>query len=226
MRRFAIVLALTCASPIARADLTFPVPAGWIDLSPGAPEENFAALPPSARATLRAQKVHAFFADRADASEGFAPNLNVILVAKKPPRITEEKLDEAVAQLTEAMKQQLPSLRLVEKGIVTLGDVKMLRVVYDADNAGRELRQMTVVVPGTPQSGIVTYSALRTQFDAMRPAFDAHVLSIQGAREPGSLSWFDWGAALRAALVGGAIGALVGFVRKTFRKQPARAPRR
>jgi hypothetical protein len=222
MRRIAIALALVLAPLVARAGFTFPVPAGWLDLSPGAPEANFAQLPPQYRALLRSPSIQSFAADLSHTVDGFTPNVNVVLVEGNA-RITAEKVDEAARGMLEAMQQQVPGVRLVDKGLTTVDGVKALRIVYDAEPGGRALRQMAIVIPGVPKSAVVTYSALRSQFDAMRPAFDAHATSIRGAREASLLERIDGGQVARATLGGAILGAIVGGVVALVRRRRKRA---
>ena len=97
MRVLAVVLALALP-PAARAGFTFPIPAGWMDLSPGAPEENFRKLPPDFQKTLKSGQFKAFAFDIAHTESGFTPNLNA--VAMDPPvRITEESQEEIARAL-------------------------------------------------------------------------------------------------------------------------------
>jgi hypothetical protein len=220
MRRLllAVVVALSAAPHLARAELAFPVPAGWLDLSPGAPEQNFLRIPPAFREMLTQQKVRAFGADLAHTEAGFTPNFNAVLVEGNA-RITEAKVDEAADGMLRGLQRQIPGARLVEKGLVEVGGVKALRIVYDSEPGGRELRQMAVVVPGVPRSAVVTYTALRSQFAALRPAFEAHTATIRGAEEAGFLARLDWSSVLRSSLVGGAIGAVAGVLGLLVRRR-------
>lgn len=222
MTRSAVVLAfaLAFAPAAARAELTFPIPAGWLDVSPGAPEENLRGLPADFATELRSGRFKAFAFDVAHAEDGFTPNLNAVVVEQRL-RVRERDLDQAAAAIIGPIQQRFPGARLVEKGLVEVGGVTALRLVYDNELGGRALRQMAVVVPGNP-SAVVTYSALRSQFDALLPTFDAHAASIRGAEERGALD-IAWGSVLRATLIGGIAGALGGVALKVLGKRKQQA---
>ena len=217
MRRLPVVLALVL--PLAaRAELTFPVPAGWVDLSPGAAEENFRDLPPEFQKTLKSGQFKAFAFDVAHTESGFTPNFNA--VAMDPPiRITAERQEELTRALFGPIERGLPGAALVEKGLVEVDGVKALRIVYDSAQGGTPLRQMAVLVPGVPNSAVVTYTALRGQFAELRPAFEAHLATVRGAQEGRSRGSFDWESVLRATIVGAIGGALGGVGLKLFRKK-------
>jgi hypothetical protein len=201
----AVIGALALAPGTRAAELGFPVPAGWLDVSPTAPDENFARLPAELARTLRGGSFRVFAFDLAHASNGFTPSLNVVAIPRTL-RVTSSNREEAVREVFAGLQQEIPTARLVESGILSVSGVNALRMVYDSDVGGRALRQMALVVPGKPQSAVVTYAALRTQFDALRPAFEAHAASITGAEEDGVLAAAVRGGARSA--VGGAIVAL------------------
>lgn len=212
MRGLTVVLALAAAPAVARADLAFPVPAGWLDLSPAAPEANFQSLPQDFVRTVRGGQFRAFAFDVAHTENGFTPNLNAVAV-DPPIRITERNRDELVRALFGPIEQQVPGAKLVEQDVVPIAGVKALRIVYDSAQGGAPLRQMAVLVPGVPNAAVVTYTALRTQFPALRGAFEAHAASITGAQESrGAIAGVASGGALVGGIVGGIAGAVAGVV--------------
>ncbi len=220
MRRSLVVLAIVAAPLLARAEFRFPVPPGWVDLSPGAPAANFEGLAPDFVKTLRSGQFRAFAFDVAHTERGFTPNFNA--VAMDPPtRVTEANEADLAQALFGPIQKQMAGAALVEKGIVEVGGVKSLRIVYDSEMGGTPLRQMAVLVPGVPNTAVVTYTALRDQFASLRPAFEAHVARIEGAREDGGVSIVGPVArdGLVGALVGAAVGLGAGFV--TWRRKRA-----
>ncbi len=62
-------------------------------------------------------------------------------------RVTEANEGELAQALFGPIQQQMAGAALVEKGIVEVGGVKSLRIVYDSDLGGMPLRQMAVLVP-------------------------------------------------------------------------------
>ena len=223
MRRSLVVLAIVAAPLLARAEFRFPVPPGWVDLSPGAPAANFEGLAPDFVKTLRSGQFRAFAFDVAHTERGFTPNFNA--VAMDPPtRVTEANEADLAQALFGPIQKQMAGAALVEKGIVEVGGVKSLRIVYDSELDGTLLRQMAVLVPGVPNTAVVTYTALRDQFASLRPAFEAHVAGIEGAREAAETS--IGGPVARDGLVGALTGALISLVAGFVawrRKRAARA---
>jgi hypothetical protein len=211
MRGLTVVLALAAAPAAARADLAFPVPAGWLDLSPGAPEGNFQSLPQDFVDMVRSGQFRAFAFDVAHTENGFTPNLNAVAM-DQPVRITERNRDELVRALFGPIEKQVPGAKLVEQDLIPLSGVKALRIVYDSAQGGTPLRQMAVLVPGIPSSAVVTYSALRTQFPELRGTFEAHAASITGAQEPRGPIARATGDALVGGIAGGIVGAIAGVV--------------
>jgi hypothetical protein len=205
MGRLAVALALVALPLAARAGLTFPVPAGWLDLSPGAPEENFRGVPEDFARTLRSGQFKAFAFDVAHTERGFTPNLNAVAI-DPPIRISGENQEEVARALFGPIEKGMPGAVLVEKGLVEVDGVKALRIVYDSSASGAPLRQMAVLVPGVPNSAVVTYSALRDRFEALRPAFDAHLAAIRGAQEPEGARHERLGAVV-GAVAGGLVAA-------------------
>lgn len=217
-RAFAVAVAVCSTLPAgaAAAELSFPVPAGWLDASPAAVRAEPGRFPAELVRQVESGKYLAFAFDVAHASDGFTPNLNVVGVPQAL-RIRPSDVDEAAEAILKSIRAELPGARLVEKELVEISGVNALRLVYDTELGGRELRQMAVVVPGVPRSAIVTYSALRSQFDAVRPSFDAHAASITGAEERGGLPGIlarAGGAGVVGALGGAIVGAVVLIVRR------------
>lgn len=213
--------AVAAFAPVARAgEIVISAPAGWLDVSPGAPEENLRNLPPEVLKPIRSGQLTAMAFDVAHTTAGFTPNYNAVPL-DRPLRIRASSVDEAADGVLASIRERIPGARLVDRGIVEVSGVNALKVVYDSEPNGIALRQMAVVVPGSPRSAVVTYSALRTQFDALRPAFEAHAASISGAEEGGGL-----GAMLaragKAGIVGGLSAAvLAGIARAVMRRKRA-----
>ena len=72
---------------------------------------------------------------------------------------------------------------------------------------------MAILVPGVPNSAVVTYTSLRSQFPALRAGFEAHAASITGGEQGGTpILAAASRAGLIGAIVGGVVGALAGVV--------------
>ena len=88
----AALLSVVLAAP----GLGFKVPAGWVDLSPGAPAANFARVPAEMARQVKAANFIFFAADADSACGAFTTNANALLVGEKARRVTDDVLDEAV----------------------------------------------------------------------------------------------------------------------------------
>lgn len=215
--RLLVLAAALCVPGAARAELVVPAPAGWTEVKAGASEETLRSMPREVVDALRSGQVTAFAFDFGHTEGGFTPNYNVVPV-DRPLRVRPSSVDEGAGAILEVLRKRLPSVRLVDKGILEVSGVNALQVVYDAEHGGLALRQMAVFVPGKPRSAIVTYTALRTQFDGLRKSFEAHAASITGADEQSLASAVLHGGS-RGALVGAIAGALLAAAVVVWRKR-------
>ena len=70
---------------------------------------------------------------------------------------------------------------------------------------------MTWLIPCGKRHAVITWSAEEARFEEYRPSFEKAALATTGARAaPG----FDWSAFALAGLVGGAVAALIAFLRR------------
>lgn len=216
MRTALALLAFACPA-VALADAPafhVDVPPGWVDLSPGAPEANFARLPEELVAQAKSGRFSQIAMDIDHAADGFGENFNVVVTEGRLGRISEGELDEIAAAVAGEMQKEAPgsSYRVVEKSVVVLGGAKSARLVADFDMNGLKMRQMAYLVPGPKSHAAITYTATPETFAAYRPAFEASAASVKGAAEPG----FDWGGALSRAGRSAAVGAVIGLVVALF----------
>jgi hypothetical protein len=226
------VALLLLAGPPAGAQVkappfTFQVPAGWVNLSPGAPEENFRGLPPALLA--QARKVHFMAMDMAGAHDGFAENVNANIVDCMG-RFTPELMEKVAGMAPLEIQRLAPGsrVRIIEKGLVDLQGVKAGRMVFDCTLAGGpSMRQLQYHVPGGRRCAILTFSSTPGEFSRYLPVFEAAARAIGGVAEPPAQAGFlarIGKSALRGALIGGIAGGLavllVGLLRRKKRRSP------
>ena len=202
---------------------TFQVPAGWVNLSPGAPETNFAGLPPAIVAQARQLRFMAM--DLAGAGDGFAENVNLQLVSCTG-RFTPELMDQVASQAPAQIQRMAPGSRfqIIEKGVLSVGGVMAGRMVFDLDLAGGpSMRQLQYQLPAGSQCAILTYSSTPGDFARYLPMFEAAARATTGLSEPPSraLGLFSriGGAGLRGALIGGIAGCVAALVVALMRKK-------
>ena len=226
MKTLALVLALALAPSAARASsFRFKVPAGWVDLSPGAPPENFKPISPEMLAQVKGQHAAFFAADIAH-GEKFLVNVNAIVDHGTSP-VTEELLQQIGGELSEGMRKQGAGFegRMLEHRVIDIHGVICGRYVNELKIGGLPVRQVGYLLPGHDEHAIVTYSASPEQFPQYEKIFDAAAQETAGLAEPESGGSQIFKRAGRGALFGGIAGGvavlLLGLLRR--KKRPPAA---
>src|SRR4051812_47984850 len=102
-----LIFVLLLAPNLGRAaSFKFVVPPGWVDLSPGAPPENFSKLPPAVAKQIRDGGFAFYAADLDHASDGFMENVNASVDPGTEP-ITQKLVDEMAAHLGDEVQKQV-----------------------------------------------------------------------------------------------------------------------
>ncbi len=162
----------------AAAEWHFPIPAGWIDLSPG--KEAPPSVPQGAVAAAHLYQTYAI--DLAGATDGYAANFSV-QVLHRATVADEASMRDFTHAATETTHRDLPQaqLEVVEQGIVDIQGVPSLRVVANLSVPGLKLRLLQYLIPGGDTSAWVTYSATPGAFPRYLPLFEANAHAVQGA---------------------------------------------
>ncbi len=169
-----ILLAGT-AAPASSDDLHFEIPPGWLDLSPGAPEKNFAGIPAEMARLARASRFAAAAFDLAGAQNGYASNFTD-LVTDETTRIGESD----VQKVADALVPETAKGQSSERGRIQIGSVGCLRAVFDSDQQGHPLRHLVYVMPAGSRTAILTFTARREAFDRYLAAFERVAHATQG----------------------------------------------
>jgi hypothetical protein len=222
MRTLALVAlaAVLLGSRAGAASFKFRVPDGWVDLSPGAPEANFAQLPPSLSQQIKSMHLAFYAADVAHGADGFMENVNVQVEPGAAP-ITPSLLAELSSAMDDEIKKQggQVTYRLLESALVKVGGVTSGRYVGELGMGGQIVKQVGYIIPGHEQHAILTYSTTPADFDHYRPIFDAAAQATVGAEEPLDFWQRILRRAGRGALVGGVAGGLGALVWGVRRKR-------
>jgi hypothetical protein len=113
-------------------------------------------------------------------SDGFAPNINVI-VTPGPIVLNEKSEDEIAkgiaAQFT-AIGVKPPEMKT---GHITVDGKSTLTIAYERTEpaSGKQLRQWTIFIPGKKQLYVVTCTSLKTQWSNVFPSLDETVKSMK-----------------------------------------------
>lgn len=214
-------LLLAAGGASAATGFRFHVPDGWVDLSPGAPADNFDQVPGEAARLARSHKFVALAYDMAGRSGRFATNLNVDVQQAVLP-ISERKLAKIQAEYERATATGGYPVHVVDASIRNIQGVPAARLVSDVRMMGSELRQVVYLIPGYKETAAMTFTTERSRFDQYIAIFDATAERTEGVRAPPPmLLGFDLREMLRAGLIGGLIGGCVAFVRGLIRRKAA-----
>lgn len=209
--RFFLFAALL-ASPAQAADVpvTFQIPEGWVDLSPGAPETNFAGFPPPLVKEAKSGKYRAMAFDVARATPEFATNLNA-LVLDGPASLDQDSLASFVKDFTDGSQQKGMKAIVTESALREVGGVTWAVLVRESISGRLKVRQMTWFIPAGDRHAVITYSAADDRFDEYRPVFEKAALATTGSAPAPRMNWSSiaiW------SLVGAVVAALFAIVRR------------
>lgn len=211
----AALLSVVLAAP----GLGFKVPAGWVDLSPGAPAANFARVPAEMARQVKAANF-IFFAADADHAGAFTTNANALLVGEKARRVTDDVLDEAVkGLLDEIAKAPGRSYTPRDKAVLDIGGVSVGRFSGELSlGVGQPVSQVGYVLPAKDGMVVLTFSTTKEQLASYQPVFEAAVRATTGLVQPEAEILPPW---FLGALVSGSVA--VGLaINQTRQKKKSR----
>jgi len=157
--------------------MTFATPDGWLDVSPGAPPENLAAVPEAVRVGATSDLLHAHYA--------VARNLEASMVVVYMPDDESGAIDEAYLDhfvSTRMFEKRMRLARAIsKKEVVSIGELSWGRLEgTTVDN----YRFLAFVVPGHPQNAWIQFTAVPEAYDRLVGTFDATARATRGARAP------------------------------------------
>ena len=206
-----LVIALL-GSPALAADepVTFQIPAGWTDLSPGAPEVNFGGFPAPLVKEARSGKYAAMAFDVDHATPAFSANMNA-LVLDGAASLDQKSLATFLEEFATTSAKQGLHTTPVDAVLRDVNGVTWAVITRRMKSGPLLVIQMTWLIPCGKRHAVITWSAEEARFEEYRPTFEKAALATTGARAaPG----FDWSAFALAGLVGGVVAALIAFLRR------------
>jgi hypothetical protein len=204
---------------------TFTPPAGWIDISRGAPEAQRAKAPPALRAQADNPTMAFMAMDAADWDDGFIENMNaVVQTGKRALPSTPEVLAEVVKGIEQEAGKGGFTYHATKMEIVKVGGVPAGRLVGDLKGPGVVAKLVQYSIPGDKAQAMLTYTTTPANFARYEPLFDASAQATLGAVEAktSSISQSAQIGAIAGA-IGGAVGAMLA-ARAKRRKQQRQAP--
>jgi hypothetical protein len=180
----ALIIGL-CGPVFSASNLKFATPPGWLNLSPGAPAENFTKIPEATAKAFKDAKVVAAAMDvDAKTGDGGANMVAEILHTSFP--ISETSMKEFGTQMVESASQKSGSkYTLSTTGILQISGVTCGRSVSETQTKlGTALTQVTYVLPDGPDLGIMTVTIATKHFKKNESALDEIARSVTGIRAP------------------------------------------
>ena len=201
---------LACPAQAADVPVTFQIPEGWVDLSPGAPETNFAGFPPPLVKEAKSGKYAAMAFDVAHATPEFATNVNAI-VMDGPASLDQESLAAFVKDFSDGSQGKGLKATVTESALREVGGVTWAVVVRQSISGRLKVRQMTWLIPAGKRHAVITYSAADDRFEEYRPVFEKAALATTGSAPAPRMNWSSialW------SLAGAVVAVLIGLARR------------
>jgi hypothetical protein len=162
--------------------LTFHAPAGWIDLSPGAPAANFERVPPEIVAMVRRSRYAAAAVEPVPAGAAYTQTFNVLV----SPRPLDVEADRKLVQehLIEELRKGGASAALERGELAEVDGVRALKLQLRAAFADVNARVVAWAIPAGRRTALLTYSCEEPTCERLLPAFDASARATTGATTP------------------------------------------
>ena len=154
-----------------KSPFIFAVPAGWINLSPGAPPKNIERVPKGLIQEMAGKKVD-FYAVDYSAKEGVRASM-VGIVIEKRILINEKLRDQYEDLFLDKLRKSGAKIDAYAKNILQIGDVQILRVEQNISIEDKKAQQLVYVMPGGKFTAMLNFSASPEVFTRYRPLFDA-----------------------------------------------------
>lgn len=196
----AVVFSFIATFASAGTRLTFAVPEGWVDLSPGSPEKNFAEVPPPIAAAARAPGIFFSVIDKMPDADGNLATANAHSIGTIST-ITDRWIGLLAKAGGEGIDKTMPGAthRVVSTGTFILEGEPCGRFESEVSVSGVVLRQMTYVFPDGNDGIALVLTASNTQYAKSKAAFEKAALATKGlSRSPGRWLLLLPGAMARA----------------------------
>ena len=173
----AFVATLAPDSPAWAANFVFSAPPGWVDLSPGAPVDALAKVPPALLEQLKTSNAVFIAVDleRGDNMQATVQDGTMSVNAKV--------LEQLATGLAKPIAASGRVVRTIESSIVQVGGVAPARVVFDVEYQGKTITMLQYVLPGDGQFAVLAFASPRERFAQNRPIFDRAASATRGTKE-------------------------------------------
>jgi hypothetical protein len=223
------VLALGAAATAqaGAVGFTFTPPAGWIDVSRGAPAAQRQKVPPELLAKADNPAVAYVAVNPAHDDDGLTENMTAIVqTGVSPPLPTREALAEMVKGMEAQAVQQGATYHASKVELVKIGGVTSGRFVGEMKPAtGPALSLVQYAIPGQRAYAALTFTTTPRKLAEREPIFEASAQATRGAVEPAA-----GGSLMPSSMIGilagvaAALGSMLAIRAKGKRKAQAVAP--
>jgi hypothetical protein len=154
-------------------ELRCPIPADWIDLSPGAPPQRLDAVPPGTRAAARSQDWKEYAA-----APDFRATMGLLLETEGATEpIDARYLDD----LTSSVLKSGELASVDRRETLVISGLTWGRIEGTTPDG---FRVLAYVVPGNPRNGYLMFASPADQYRKLEPKFDALARETQGFASP------------------------------------------
>ena len=162
---------------------TFTPPAGWVDISRGAPEAQRAKATPALRAQADNPVITFMAMDPEHWDDGFVENMNVVVQTGKRalPSTPEVLAEVAKAAEAQAAKAGL-TYRTTKMEVVKVAGVSAGRLEAELKSPAVATKLVQYVIPGEMSEAMLTFTTTPTNFARYAPLFDASAQATRGRR--------------------------------------------
>lgn len=171
--------------------VTFLVPEGWIDLSPGAPPGDAEALPEELRAEARSGKYAAVAFGPVESGQPYTQTFTAVVV----PRLFRGESERASLEqeIVDGMRTLGATARPRHAAVQRVGGVDAIRLELrvTVDDVGVEGRRIFWAIPAGRRTALLSYTCEESTCDRLLPILDASARGTSGVAAPGLLA--RWG---------------------------------
>ena len=198
---------------------TFSPPAGWIDISRGAPEAQRQKASPALLAMADNPRMP-FVAFEPDSdADGFVENVNaVVQTGKRPPLATPAMLAELVKAVEGQLAAQGMTYRSLKQELVKIGGVTAGRLVGELTAPNGHVSLVQYAIPGARAHAMLTFTTVPEKLSHYEPIFEAAAQATRGVVDPSASSSEKLGSFV-GMIVGGLVGGIVTLIAARARRK-------
>ena len=213
LRMLSLIASIVVLSNFALADssspFTFQIPPGWVDVSPSAPAENFAKIPPEFAARLHDDPEALFIAADPDhPSPGGLLTLEMVsMIDPRPAIVTKKIVDEVAASAS-------GGATIRETSVLDINGVSVGKFIGDiAAGDSEPAAILGYLLPSPRGLALMRFTTTRDRLATDEPQFQSAMAATTGLGEKTSvgMSGMRLAGIFAACLV---LGAAINFLRR------------